>query len=118
MCLTSKTPSQYTCHVNRHLDIARKSLLDMPMLTDGRREYSSNLFRTLGARMGWMVSMTLRPLYSRVHTRCTMYCAGGWVGLGARLDGNGNASHPTGIRSPDRPAGMESVDRRGYPGRL
>jgi len=31
------------------------------------------------------------------------HCTGGWVGLRAGLDWCGR-SHPTGIRSPDRPA--------------
>jgi hypothetical protein len=42
------------------------------------------LFPDLGARRGWVVSTTPRPLYPRERpgTRCT----GGWVGTRAGLD--------------------------------
>jgi hypothetical protein len=42
------------------------------------------LFRDLGARKGWVVSTTPRPLYSR--KRPGTHCTGGWVGLRAGLD--------------------------------
>jgi hypothetical protein len=42
------------------------------------------LFRDLGVRMGWVVSLTPQPLYSR--ERPATHCTGGWVGLRAVLD--------------------------------
>jgi hypothetical protein len=36
------------------------------------------------------------------------YCVGGWVGLGAGMEGWENIA-PTGIRSPDRPALSKSL---------
>jgi len=44
------------------------------------------------------------------------HCIGGWVGPRAVLDGCGKSRHPTGIRSPDRPARSESPYRLSYPG--
>ena len=61
-----------------------------------------------------MVSTTLRPLYSR--ERRDTHCTGGWLGLGAGLDGMEILVH-TGIRPPDRPALSESLYRLRYPGR-
>jgi hypothetical protein len=42
------------------------------------------LFLDLGARRGWVVSTTPRPLYSQ--ERPGTHCAGGWVGPRAGLD--------------------------------
>ena len=42
------------------------------------------------------------------------HCTGGWVGPRAGLDCCGK-SRPTGIRSPDRPAGRQSLYRLRYP---
>jgi hypothetical protein len=42
------------------------------------------LFLNLGARRGWMVSTTPRPLYPR--ERLGTHCTGGWVDLRAGLD--------------------------------
>jgi hypothetical protein len=42
------------------------------------------LFLDLGARRGWVVSTTPRPLYPR--ERPGTYCTGGWVGPRAGLD--------------------------------
>jgi hypothetical protein len=41
-------------------------------------------FRDLGARRGWVVSTTPRPLYPR--ERPGTHCTGGWVGPTAGLD--------------------------------
>jgi hypothetical protein len=41
-------------------------------------------FRDLGARRGWVVSTTPRPLYPR--KRSDTHCTGGWVGPRAGLD--------------------------------
>jgi hypothetical protein len=42
------------------------------------------LFLNLGARTGWVVSTTPRPLYPR--ERPGTHCTGGWVGLRVGLD--------------------------------
>jgi hypothetical protein len=42
------------------------------------------LFRDLGARRGWVVSTTPRPLFP--WERPGTHCTGGWVGLSAGLD--------------------------------
>ena len=62
-----------------------------------------------------MVSTTLRPLYPGKETRYPFI--GGWVGLGAGLDGS-KKSHLTGVRSPDRPAFSELPYGLRYSGRL
>jgi hypothetical protein len=66
----------------------------------------------LGARRGRVVSITLRSLYPR--ERPGTHCTGGWVGPRAGLDVC-EKSHPTGIRSPDRPARSHSLYRLSYP---
>ena len=59
---------------------------------------------------------TPRPLYPR--ERSGNHRIGGWVGPRAGLDGGGKSRpHPTGIRSPDRPARSESLYRLSYRGR-
>ena len=63
--------------------------------------------------MGWVVNAMPRPLY--LLERRGTHCIGGWVDLRAGLDGCGK-TRPTGIRSPDRPAGSESLYRLSYPG--
>jgi hypothetical protein len=67
----------------------------------------------VGARWGWVVSATPRPLYS--WERPGTDCIGGWVGPKAGLNGCGK-SRPIGIRSPDRPACSESLYRLSNPG--
>ena len=47
------------------------------------------LFLNLGARWGWVVNATPRPLYPR--ERPGTHCIGGWVGPRARLDGYGKS---------------------------
>jgi hypothetical protein len=42
------------------------------------------LILDLGARMGWVVSITPRPIYPR--ERPGTHCTGGWVGPRAGLD--------------------------------
>jgi hypothetical protein len=44
----------------------------------------AQLFRDLGARRGWVVSLTPLPLYPREIPGT--HCTGGWVGLRAGLD--------------------------------
>jgi hypothetical protein len=73
------------------------------------------LFFNLGSRWGRVVSATPRPLYTR--ERPGTHCTGGWVVLRDGLD-RSEKSHPTGIRSPDRPARSESLYRLSYPGPL
>jgi len=58
----------------------------------------------------WVVSTILRLLYPR--QRPDIHCTGGWVCLGAALDGTENL--PPGIRSSDRPARSESLYRLSY----
>ena len=60
--------------------------------------------------MGWEVNATPRPLYPL--GRPVTHCIGGW--LGTVWTGAGNLA-PTGIRSPDRPARNESLQRLRYP---
>ena len=45
-------------------------------------------------------------------------CEGGWLGPRAGLDGCVKSRLPTGIRSPDRPARIESLYRLSNPGPL
>jgi hypothetical protein len=72
------------------------------------------LLLDLGARRGWVVSTTPRPLYPR--ERPGTHCTGGWVGPTAGLDVCEKSRPPTGIRSPDRPARSQSLYRLSYPG--
>jgi hypothetical protein len=67
----------------------------------------------LGARRGLVVSTKPRPLYPR--ERPGTNCTGGWVGPNAGLDVCENLT-PTGIRSPDLPARIQSLYRLSYPG--
>jgi hypothetical protein len=66
----------------------------------------------LGARRGWVVSTTPRPLYPRERpgTRCT----GGLWAPGLVWTFAINLA-PTGIRFPDRPARSQSLYQLGYP---
>ena len=68
-----------------------------------RRKYSSNPFPT---RHEKEVVGRLQPLYPR--ERNSTLCTGGWVVLGACLDGTENLAC-TGIRSSDRPAPSVSL---------
>jgi len=58
-------------------------------------------FFNLGARCGWVVNATHRPLYHR--ERPGTRCIGSWVDPGPVWKGAENLAR-TGIRSPDRPA--------------
>lgn len=62
-----------------------------------------------------MGSTTLRPLYTR--DKPGFHCTGGWIGLGAGLDGTENHA-ATGIRSRDRPSRCMSLYGLRYSGRL
>ena len=72
---------------------------------------SVTLFFNLGARWGWVVNATPRPLYpqERLGTLCTVVQEAGWaagpVWTGAEY------LAPAGIRSPDSPASSESLYR-------
>ena len=72
-------------------------------------------FFNLGARWGYVVRDTPRPLYPWETTGT--HCVEGWVGPTAGLDGRGKFA-PTGIRSPDRPARSETLFRLRYSGPL
>ena len=64
--------------------------------------------------MGWVISVTLRPLYSRKDTQYQLYrTLAGPQGRSGRVR---KISPPTGIRSPDRPARNESLYRLSYRG--
>jgi hypothetical protein len=64
----------------------------------------AQLFLTSTLEVGvWSVSR--RGRLNPRERPCT-HCTGGWVGPGAGLDRCGK-SRPTGIRSPDLPAGSE-----------
>jgi hypothetical protein len=65
------------------------------------------LILDLGARRGWVVSTTPRPLYPRERPG-TQYTEG-WVGPRAGLD-MCEKSRPHRIRSPDRPARFLSLE--------
>jgi hypothetical protein len=60
--------------------------------------------------MGWVVNTKPRSFY--FWERPCTHCIGGWVGPRAGLDGCG-IPHPTGIRSPGRPARGESLQYNG-----
>ena len=87
---------------------------NMPMQT--RREGGSIVpsYSKPGIRRRRMVITTPRTLYAP--KRPDTHCTGGWVGLGAGLDGMENLN-PVGIRSPDRPAGKNSLHRLRHPSR-
>jgi hypothetical protein len=53
------------------------------------------LFRDLGTRRGWVVSLTPRPLYPQ--ERPSTHCTGGWVGLRAGLDVREKSRPPPGF---------------------
>jgi hypothetical protein len=53
------------------------------------------LFLDLGARRGWVISTTPRPLYPR--ERHGTHYTGGWVGPRAGLDGCGKSRPPPGF---------------------
>jgi len=71
-------------------------------------------FFNLGARWGWVVNATLRPLYARERDPVPIVQEVGWAS-GPAYTGALNLA-PTGIRSPDRPARSESLHRPSYPG--
>ena len=79
-----------------------------PLTSHEGPEVEYRLFFNLGAKWGWVVNATPRPLYPR--DRPGTHCIGGWVGPRAGLDGCGK-SRPHRIRSADRPARSESLYR-------
>jgi hypothetical protein len=50
------------------------------------------------------------PVFLPPGKRPATHCIGGWVDLGANLDGS-EKPRPTGVRSPDRTARSESLSR-------
>jgi hypothetical protein len=62
--------------------------------------------------MEWVVSSTLRPLYSREGPGT--HCIGGWVGLRACLDRCGK-SHPHRDSIPDRSESQYRLSSSGSP---
>jgi hypothetical protein len=59
-------------------------LFALPRLSHGQRPALALLILYLGARRGWVVNTTPRPLYPR--ERQDTHCTGGWVGPRADLD--------------------------------
>ena len=57
----------------------------------------------VGSRWGWVVSTDTHPRLLYPRERPGTHCTGGWVCLGADLDGMTNLT-TNGIRSPDHPA--------------
>jgi hypothetical protein len=70
-------------------------------------------FRDLGARKGWVVSVTPRPLSTPGKNLVLILQEAGWV-PGPVWTGAENLAS-TGIRSPDRPARSKSLYRLNYP---
>jgi hypothetical protein len=62
----------------------------------GGVEVSLYSFFNLGARWGWVVNATPRPLYLRERDLGT-YCIGAWVGPLVGLDGCGKYRPPPGF---------------------
>jgi hypothetical protein len=71
-----------------------KGTLNRPESPEGDRG-TALLFLDLGARRGWVVSTTPRPLYPR--ERPGIHCTGGWVGPRAGLDVCEKSRPPTGF---------------------
>jgi hypothetical protein len=71
------------------------------------------LFLDLGARRGWVVSNTPRPLYLRNDPVPMVQAAGGAPGPVWTCATN---LAPTGIRCPDRPPRRQSLYGLSYPG--
>jgi len=69
---------------------------------------------TNGTRRGWRVSITPRPLFTSRKDPVPIVQEAGWA-PGPAWAGVKNLA-PTGIRSPDRPARSQSLDRLSYPG--
>jgi hypothetical protein len=78
------------------------------MQAQGRQRYNSSSIKTwkLGIRRMWVVSTMLCMLYP--WGRPLTHCAGGWVSLGASVDGTENLAS-TGIWSPDHPASSKAL---------
>jgi hypothetical protein len=70
-------------------------------------------FFNLGARWGWMVNATPRPLYFPERDPVAIVQEARWT-PGPVWTGAENLA-PTGIRSPDRPARSESLYLLSYP---
>ena len=63
---------------------------------------------TNGTRRGWGVSVTPRPLFTPRKDPVPIVQEAGWA-PGSDLDRCGKSRPPTGIRSPDRPARIQSL---------
>ena len=74
------------------------------------------LFHDHGTRRGWGVSVTSRPLFTPGKDPVPIVQEAGWA-PGPVWTGAENLAS-TGIRSPDRPAHSQSLDRLSYRGLL
>ena len=70
-------------------------------------------FFNLGARCGWVVSVTPRPHFTPAKDPVSIVQEAGWA-PGPVWTGAENLAS-TGIRSPDRPASSQSLHRRSKP---
>ena len=73
-------------------------------------------FHDHGTRRGWGVSVTPRPLFTPGKDQVPIIQEAGWA-PGPVWTGVENLA-TTGIRSPDRPAGSESLYRLSYPAHI
>ena len=67
----------------------------LPIQTTKALRVGRGIALTTALKMGWGVSTTPRPLYSR--ERPGTHCTGGWVGPRAGLDGRGISRPPPGF---------------------
>jgi hypothetical protein len=80
---------------------------------EGELRYSSTL--SLTSALDGVGGQRHSPAALLPGRRPSTHCIGSWVGPRAELDRCGK-SRPNGIRSPDRPARIESLYRLSYPG--
>ena len=88
-----------------------KFTLEQARRPRGGVEVQLHSFFNIGARWGWAVNATPRPLYPRESPGT--HCIGGWVGLRGGLDGC-RISRPHWDSIPDLPAHSESLYRLSY----
>jgi len=95
------------------------TLVQALRLCIGRMAHRGNrgiapLFQDNGTRRGWGVSFTPRPLFTPGKDPVPIVQEAGWAPGPVWTSAENLA--PTGIRSPDRPARSQSLNRLRYPG--